>query len=125
MRPDDVVRLTHMRDAAASALRFVQGAGRSDLDRNEMLLFAPVRAVEVIGEAAAKVSVEGRAEVPEVRWAAIVGMRNRLVHAYFDVDRDILWATVIDELPDLKDRLSRALEANEQLPEHQREPRDS
>ena len=109
-----------MRDAAASALRFVEGKRRNDLDRNEMLLLALVRAVEVIGEAAAKVSVEGRAEIRGIRWAAIVGMRNRLVHAYFDVDRDILWATVIDELPDLTDRLSRALEANGELPDHRR-----
>ncbi|MCZ7561457.1 MAG: DUF86 domain-containing protein [Burkholderiaceae bacterium] len=110
MRPDDIVRLTHMRDAAASALRFIGGRKRADLDCDEMLLFALVRAVEVIGEAAAKVSVEGRTGVPDIRWAAIVGMRNRLVHAYFDVDRDILWATVTDELPHLKDRLSRTLD---------------
>ena len=84
MRPDDIVRLTHMRDAAASALRFIDGKERADLDRNEMLLFAPVRAVEVIGEAAAKVSVEGRAEIPGIRWAAIVGMRNRLALGYGD-----------------------------------------
>lgn len=49
-----------MRDAAASALRVIDGKERADLDRNEMLLFALVRAVEVIGEAAAKVSVEER-----------------------------------------------------------------
>lgn len=110
MRPDDIVRLTHMRDAAASALRFIDGKERADLDRNEMLLFAPVRAVEVIGEVAAKVSVEGQAEIPGIRWAAIVGMRNRLVHAYFDVERAILWATVSDELPPLKDRLSKVLD---------------
>jgi len=98
MRPDDVVRLTHMRDAAASALRFVEGRRRGDLDNDEM---------------------------PEIRWAAIVGMRNRLVHAYFDVDRDILWATVSDELPHLKDRLSRALGGIDSLPDHQGTPRDS
>ncbi len=83
MRPDDIVRLTHMRDAAASALRFVDRRKRPDLDRDEMLLFALVRAVEVVGEAATKVSVEGRAGVPEIRWAAIVGMRNRLCATSF------------------------------------------
>ena len=110
MQPEDVVRLKHMRDAAASALRFVQGKGREDLDRDEMLLFALVRAVEVIGEAAAKVSPDGRAALPDIRWTAIVGMRNRLVHAYFDVDRDILWATVNDELPRLKKRIAACLD---------------
>ena len=80
MRREDRIRLRHMLDATNAALRFVEGKRREDLDRDEMLLFALVRAVEVIGEAAGKVSVEGRAEMPAVRWSAIVGMRNRLVH---------------------------------------------
>lgn len=109
MRPDDLVRLKHMHDATASALRFVDGRTRQDLDSDEMLLFALVRAVEVIGEAANKVSAAGRADLPDIRWAAIVGMRNRLVHAYADVDRDILWSTVLDELPGLRSRLGQAL----------------
>jgi uncharacterized protein with HEPN domain len=109
MRPDDLVRLKHMHDAIASALRFVDGRSRKDLDSDEMLLFALVRAVEVIGEAANKVSAAGRADLPDIRWAAIVGMRNRLVHAYADIDRDILWSTVLDELPGLRSRLGHAL----------------
>jgi len=125
MRSEDIVRLTHMRDAAASALRFIEGRIRDDLDRDEMLLFALMRAVEVIGEAATKVSIDGRAEVPDVRWAAIVGMRNRLAHAYFDVDREILWATVRDELPRLKDRLSKTLDVLALLPGDQGKPASS
>jgi uncharacterized protein with HEPN domain len=64
-----------MHDATVSALRFVDGRSRQDLNADEMLLFALVRAVEVIGEAANKVSAAGRAELPDIRWAAIVGMR--------------------------------------------------
>lgn len=66
MRAEDSVRLRHMIDAAESALRFIQGRNRTDLDGDEMLLFALVRAVEIIGEAARKVSDEGRAKVPHV-----------------------------------------------------------
>lgn len=98
-----------MHDAAESALRFVQGRSREDLDRDEMLLFALVRAVEVIGEAATKVSPDGRGAMADVRWAAIVGMRHRLIHAYFDVDRDVLWSTLCVELPGLKARISKVL----------------
>lgn len=101
MRAEDSVRLRHMIDAAESALRFIQGRNRADLDSDEMLLFALVRAVEIIGEAAGKVSGEGRAEVSDVPWDVIVGMRNRLVHAYFDIDQNILWATVTQDLPPL------------------------
>lgn len=66
-----------------------------------MLLFALTRAVEITGEAASKVSDAGRAELPLLPWQQIVGMRNRLVHAYFDINRNILWDTVSLALPPL------------------------
>jgi uncharacterized protein with HEPN domain len=101
MSPDDRVRLQHMIDAIESATRFAEGRSREDLDSDEMLLFALVRAIEVVGEAAASVSPEGRAQMPDVPWSEIVGMRNRLVHAYFDINRQILWSTVTLALPPL------------------------
>src|SRR5690242_6888043 len=84
MNPRDRVRLQHLADALSSAIPFVQGRGRSDLDADEMLLFALVRAVEIAGEAASQVTAETRAQLPDLPWASMVGMRNRLVHAYFD-----------------------------------------
>lgn len=105
MSPDDAVRIRHMIDAIESALDFTEGRNRSDLDTDRMLLFALVRAVEIIGEAASKVSVESRAQLPEIPWTLMVGMRNRLVHAYFDIDSDILWATVKQALPPLLAKL--------------------
>jgi uncharacterized protein with HEPN domain len=108
MSQDDDVRIRHMVDAIEAALRFAKDRGRADLDRDEMLLFALVRAVEIVGEAASRLSAEGRARLPEVPWSAVTGMRNRLVHAYFDVDRDILWATVTQALPTLLKQLQRA-----------------
>lgn len=101
MRVDDGIRIRHMVDAAEAALGFVQGRARADLDTDTMLRYALVRAVEIVGEAAGKVSPQGRAELPQVPWAIIAGMRNRLVHAYFDIDLDILWVTVQRALPDL------------------------
>ena len=109
MSPDDRVRLRHMADAAESALRFVEGRARADLDDDQMLLFALVRAVEIVGEAASKVSAEARAETPDVSWNVIVGMRNRLVHAYFNVDRNIVWTTVTRALPPLLAQLKSIL----------------
>jgi len=99
-----------MLDATAAALSFVENRQREDLDQDQMLLFALVRAIEVIGEAASKVGTDSRAELSDIRWSAIVGMRNRLVHAYFDVDRNILWSTVREELPNLRARLSKTLD---------------
>ena len=104
MSPDDHVRL-HMMDAAASAVRFTYGRTREDLDRDQLLTFGVTHAVMIIGEAAARISPTSRAEVPDVPWTQIVGMRNRLVHAYFDIDRDILWETVTAAIPDLLAKL--------------------
>jgi uncharacterized protein with HEPN domain len=97
-----------MLDAAETATRFAAGASRQDLDSNQMLTFALVRAVEVIGEAAGKLSNELKGTHCDLPWHAISGMRNRLIHAYFDVDLDRLWDTVTVDLPSLIERL-RAL----------------
>jgi uncharacterized protein with HEPN domain len=64
-----------------------------------------LHAIQIIGEAATKVSAAGRAEAPAIDWPVIVGMRNRLVHAYFDVDAEILWQTVVQGLPALLKQL--------------------
>lgn len=99
MRNDDVVRLRHMLDAAREAIGFTRGRRREDLDHDRQLEWALVKAIEIIGEAAGQVSEETRAEVPNIPWRNIVGMHNRLVHAYFDINRNILWKTVIEGLP--------------------------
>jgi uncharacterized protein with HEPN domain len=101
MRAEDRVRVLHMIDAAESLSQFVTGRKQTDLDQDRMLLFAVVRAIEVIGEAASKVSEETREASPAIPWNAIVGMRNRLVHGYFDIDTRIVWKTVTGEVPAL------------------------
>jgi uncharacterized protein with HEPN domain len=106
----DRIRLQHMLDASTSALRFVQGRSREDLDGDEKLTFALVRALEIIGEAAARVSEETRRALPQVPWPDIVGMRNRLVHAYFDVDLQRVWDTALHFVPDLARQLTAALQ---------------
>jgi len=98
-----------MIDAAEAARSFIDGRERSSLDEDRMLLFALVRAIEIIGEAASRVTSETRCAAPVVPWMAIIGMRNRLVHAYFDIDRDILWKTVTEEIPDLIPLLAASL----------------
>ncbi|MCI0622045.1 MAG: DUF86 domain-containing protein [Acidobacteria bacterium] len=111
MQAEDRVRLLHMIEAMEAALGFVAGRQRADLDSDPMLLFALVRAIEVVGEAATKVSEEFRSKAPDIPWGPIVSMRNRLIHAYFDIDRDILWKTAIDELPTLLPRLQALIKS--------------
>lgn len=108
MSPEDRVRLKHAIEAAEAACSFVSGKARSDLDSDRMLLFALVRAIEITGEAASKVSAPVRETAQDIPWALIVSMRNRLIHAYFDVDHEVVWKTVTEELPQLLPKL-RAL----------------
>lgn len=109
MSPDDRWRIEHMIDAAEQALKFVSGRNRTDLDTDAMLRMALTYAVEIVGEAASKVSESGRAELPSIPWPQIIGMRNRLVHAYFDINSRILWDTVQLALPTLLEQLRAAL----------------
>jgi uncharacterized protein with HEPN domain len=88
-----------MIEAAESAAQFLAGRTRDDLDQDEMLLFAVVRAIEIIGEAASKISSEARTATPEIPWRAITSMRNRLIHGYADIDPEVVWVTATAEVP--------------------------
>ena len=101
MPPDDDVRLRHLVEAAETAIRFLEGRCRSDLDDDEMLRLALTKLVEIVGEAAKQVTPETRAEYPAVPWSAAARMRDRLVHHYFDIDLDVLWSTIVVDLPAL------------------------
>ncbi len=106
---DDEIRMRHMLDAARDALAFAEGRSRQDLDNDRMLTFALVRAIEVIGEAASKVTREGQGETTAIAWEAAIGMRHRIVHAYYDIDLDVVWDTVLYDLPPLVSELEKAL----------------
>ena len=105
----DRIRLQHMFDAAKEALDFIQGKRRSDLDADRMLVLSLLKELEIIGEAANKVSAETRRQNSAIRWQEITGMRNRLIHGYFDIDLDIVWSTVTKDLPSLKAELEKLL----------------
>ena len=105
MPPDDDVRLRHLTDAATTAIRFASDRSRADLDTDEMLTLALTKLVEIVGEAAKQVSGETKDAHPEIPWSAAARMRDRLVHHYFDIDLDVLWQTVTEDLPELLARL--------------------
>ncbi len=85
--------------------RISAGRKRADLDRDRMLVLSLVKCIEIVGEAASRVSEATQAEVPALPWADIVGMRHRLIHAYYDVDHDRVWDTVSEDLPMLIEAL--------------------
>ncbi|MBI3323177.1 MAG: DUF86 domain-containing protein [Candidatus Omnitrophica bacterium] len=110
-RRNDADSLRDMLDAAKEAVSFVRGKKRVDLDGDRKLVLALVRLVEIIGEAAGNVTKEFQAAHPEIPWPVIVGMRNRLAHAYFDIDLDRVWDTVKEDLPPLIAQLEKVVTA--------------
>jgi len=108
-KKSDIIRLRHMLDAAEKAINFVKGKGRPDLDRDEKLALALVRLIEIVGEAAVKVSGDVQARHSAIPWKEVVGTRNRLIHGYEDVDLDIVWRIVETDLPGLAQELRLAL----------------
>ena len=109
MRRDDAIRLRHMLDAAQEAMSFARGKKREDLDRERMLVLSLLKDIEIVGEAASKVSENCRQEHPEIPWKDIVTMRNRLIHGYFDINLDVVWKTATEELPLLVQKLQRVI----------------
>jgi len=99
-----------MLDAAREAESFAQNKTRSSLGTDRKLQLALVKCIEVVGEAAAKISNESRENLPQIPWSNIIGMRNRLIHAYFDINLDILWKTVIEDLSPLISELEKIVE---------------
>jgi uncharacterized protein with HEPN domain len=107
MPPDrDRIRLLHMLEHAREAMHLMVGRTRSDLDADRVLSLALVRLLEIVGEAAARVSSEARAKHPDIPWQEIVSLRNRLIHSYDAVDMDVLWSIVNTDLPALERVLS-------------------
>jgi len=106
-RRDPQVYLQDMLDHAREALAMAKGRTRAELDSDRQFNLALVRLLEIVGEAANRVPEDLRARLPGVAWAQIVGLRNRLIHGYDEVDFDILWHIVDRDLP----LLIRGLEA--------------
>lgn len=97
-----------MRDHTHEALGLVTGRSRVDLDSDRLLNLALVRLLEVIGEAAARVPERDRSSMPDIPWRQLVALRNRLIHAYDQVDFDILWQILTVDLPELAGALDVA-----------------
>jgi uncharacterized protein with HEPN domain len=111
-RHDTHVRLRHMLDAACEATQMARGKTRADLDTERPLNLSLVRLLEIVGEAASRVPVSERAQYSGIPWGQIVGLRNRLIHGYDNVDFDILWEIVTQDLAPLIAELEKILSSN-------------
>ncbi|PSB08788.1 hypothetical protein C7B62_15625 [Pleurocapsa sp. CCALA 161] len=111
---DDLTRLKHIKEAIIEIQSFIQGHSRNDLETERMLSLALVRLIEIIGEAANHISESKQNQYSKIPWRRMVGMRNRLSHAYFEVDLEIVWQVVSKDLPDIFPMIEIAISELEQ-----------
>jgi uncharacterized protein with HEPN domain len=110
MNEKDKNRLHDMLEAAQKARHFIEGKTRQSLDEDELLALALTRLLEIVGEAARNVTQETCDELSQLPWVEMVGMRHRITHDYLHVDYDIVWDTLIEDLPPLIKELEKILE---------------
>lgn len=108
----DRARLLDILDWARRAMLEAAGRTRADFDSDENFFLAQVKRVEVVGEAASRLTSDTRRQMPEVPWAAVAATRNRLVHAYHEMSRDIVWAAIEYEFPKLVASVERFLRSS-------------
>jgi len=109
-RHEDTVSLRQMLDHIEEAAALAQGRTRDHLESDRMFFLALLKLVEIVGEAATRVSQATQAAHPEIPWREIIGTRNRLIHGYDAVDYDILWEIVSADFPPLAEQLKPILD---------------
>jgi uncharacterized protein with HEPN domain len=98
-----------MLDAVDRLQRYVGDQTRDGFEGDEVLQDAVIRQLEILGEAASRVSPELRNSVPEIPWAKVIGTRHRLIHGYLSVDLEVVWHTATHHVPRLRPYLEKAI----------------
>ena len=101
MPQGDLLYLGHMMDVSLQAVAKIQGKSREEFDEDENLRLAVTHLIQMVGEAARRVSLETTQKLPLIPWSDIIGMRHKVVHDYLDIDFDVVWAVATADLPDL------------------------
>jgi uncharacterized protein with HEPN domain len=118
--------LEDIRGAAAKAQAFVAGMNYEAFASDEKTAFAVVRALEILGEAAKRIPQQVRDQYPGVPWRSMAGIRDKLIHDYTSVNLEIVWKTVVEDLPGLVPQIERILQTvSEQESAEQNSPPDS
>lgn len=110
MKRDPMDFFQDIQEAILAVEVFVKGLDETSFQTDLKTQFVVIRAFEIIGEAANKIPTPIQAKFPDIPWALMIGMRNKLIHDYFGVDHQVLWKTLQDDLPFLKHQVSSALD---------------
>jgi uncharacterized protein with HEPN domain len=100
----DRERLTDILEALEKIERYTP-RGKQAFENDEMFQVWVVRHLQIIGEAAGRISIDTQMRFPEVPWGKMIGMRHVLVHGYFEIDLEIVWAAIEKDLPSLKEQI--------------------
>ncbi len=109
MNERDRIRLEHILTCCEHIGTFIKGKRKSQFAHNVLLNSAVRHQLEILGEAANAVSKKTQNTLPAIPWKQIIGLRNRLIHEYFDIDNDIIWATIKEGLPPLVSEIKKYL----------------
>lgn len=109
----DIIRLKHMLDAANEIVEFTKDKNQDDFNSDRKLQLSIVHLLEIIGEAGTGVSDKVQKKYLQIPWKSIIGMRNRLIHGYFDIDLIIVWRTAINDIPPLVKKLEKIISSEE------------
>ncbi|MDD5433602.1 MAG: DUF86 domain-containing protein [Candidatus Pacebacteria bacterium] len=110
---DNLVYLHHILDSIARIKQYLNGVSFDVFAKNEMMVGATVRELEVIGEAASKIDKIIKEKYQELPWNEMIGMRHRLIHEYFGVDLKVVWETCQSNLPELQEKIASIIEIEE------------
>lgn len=97
----DDAYLLDMLLAARKVMKYVQGVDFERFEQDEVVQDAVMRRIQIIGEAARKISPEFKEDHPEISWFEIIGMRHKLIHEYFRIIPEKVWETVANDIPAL------------------------
>ncbi len=104
-KPKDKERLYHMLEAIDNIFEFTDGKSFGEYHNDKILRFAVIKNLEIIGEAAYLLTKNFKSEHKNIEWSEIIGMRHILVHGYYQIKDEIIWATIESELNPLKEKI--------------------
>lgn len=109
MKREFIDYLNDILESVNALEEFVKGLKQSDFTQDKKTVFASIRCFEVIGEAVKKIPNSIKSKYPDIPWRTIAGMRDKLIHEYFGVDKKVLWMSIKEDMPKLKQQIEKVI----------------